>query len=122
MIGPPRVYPNYGDIQGTWAQSTFTPNEFIEIKFPEQVYVTGINIYETLHSGACVRIRLRDIMHNEWVTVWESNQGPNDVGISRIFSPPLEPSFFKTNHVRLELDCSLSNSYCELDAIGESND
>jgi len=29
VIGPPRVYPRYGDIHGAWAQGNITEAEFI---------------------------------------------------------------------------------------------
>lgn len=31
IIGSPRVYPQYGDIHGVWAQSQLDENQFIEV-------------------------------------------------------------------------------------------
>ena len=107
-----------GDIQGAWAQSQFTQNEFIELKFATDVYVKNINIYETYHCGGVVRIKLKDKSINEWRTVWKAENGPENLEGSRIFSPDLEKTLFKTNQVRLELDCRLANTYCEIDAVG----
>ena len=63
-------------------------------------------------------MKLRDLIHGDWVTVWQAPNGAAvDISSCRIFSPELERTLFRTNHVRLELDCSVSNSYCELDAV-----
>jgi len=46
--------------------------------------------------------------------------GAINIESSRIFSPELINTKFKTNQVRLELDCSVAASYCEIDAVGKS--
>lgn len=82
--------------------------------------MTNIDIYETFHAGGVVRIKLKNKQLNTWKTVWETAVGPLNIETSRIFSPQLLPSHFKTNQVRLEVDCTASNSYCEIDAVGKS--
>ena len=37
VVGPPRVYPRYGDIQGSWAQGNHSDDEWIEVS--QQYYV-----------------------------------------------------------------------------------
>ena len=112
---------SYGDERGTWCQSSaHTADEYIEIKFSKEVYVTKVNIYETYHCGGVVRIKLKDKSQNNWKTVWKSEpeNTPQNIETSRIFSPDLEKTLFKTNEVRLDVNCSVANSYCEIDAIG----
>ena len=118
VIGPPLVFPNYGDLQNSWAQtSDFHQNHFIELEFPEEVYVVKINIYETYHAGGVVRIKLKDPLTDNWKIVWESAVGPMNIESSRIFSPDLKKNLFKTNKVRLDVDCTAANSFCEIDAV-----
>ena len=33
IIGPPKVYPDYGDKPGAWAQGVINDSQFIEVKF-----------------------------------------------------------------------------------------
>lgn len=40
VIGEPKVYPRYGDIQGSWASRSCTANEFLEVRY---MYNTRIN-------------------------------------------------------------------------------
>jgi speckle-type POZ protein len=119
IIGEPRVYPNYGDRGNTWAQRHFTDNEFITVKFPEKVFINNLNIYETYHGGAITNIQIKDLKTNEWITIWQSESGAYIETQSRIFSPQLNcnASLFKTNQVKLILDCSVASSWCEIDAI-----
>lgn len=55
---------------------------------------------------------------SSWKTVWESGAGALNIEQSRIFSPEIEKVLFKTNQIRLELDCTAANTYCEIDAVG----
>jgi hypothetical protein len=118
IIGPPLVFPNYGDLQNAWAQaSDFHANHFIELEFPEEVYVTKLNIYETYHAGSVVRIKIKNPLNDDWKLVWESAVGPMNIETSRIFSPDLKKTLFKTKCVRLDIDCTAANSFCEIDAV-----
>lgn len=120
ILGAPQVYPNYGDLHNAWAQANdFHSNHFIELEFPHEVYVTQVNIYETYHSGGVVVIKIKDKNTGEWRNVWESAVGAINIEQSRIFSPEISKSSFKTNQIRIELDCSTANSYCEIDAVGK---
>ena len=66
-------------------------------------------------------IKLKDKNANRWVTVWQSAVGAINIESSRIFSPELMNTKFKTNQVRLEVDCSVAVSYCEIDAVGKKH-
>jgi hypothetical protein len=112
----PRVYPAYGDNSASWAQSTFSAMEFIELEYPDELIITKLNIYETFHAGAVIRIKLKN-RFNIWETVWETSNAQN-LETSRIFSPVLRSVTFKTKFVRLDLDCTVANNWCEIDAVG----
>jgi len=47
VVGPPKVYPNYGDLSGAWAPGRFHNMEFLEVKYAKAVLITSIHIYET---------------------------------------------------------------------------
>ena len=66
-----------------------------------------------------VRVSIKDKEKDIWKTVWESSIGSLNIESSRIFSPELEKSIFKTNIVRLDVDCTSANSFCEIDAVGK---
>jgi hypothetical protein len=109
--GEPRVYPRYGDHHGSWAQQHTTGREWIEartscvflflshnilifylssfqVEFAESLMITGIDIYETYHAGAVVKIAAKKLPLEEWRTIWQTNHA-QVLDSSRIFSPPL---------------------------------
>ncbi len=89
------------------------------VKFEDPFYLTELNIYETFNAGAIVRIKSKNNDADEWVTVWESSsQEPEQIEQSRIFSPTLKNAAFKTDTIRLDVNCAKADSWCEIDAIG----
>ncbi|XP_046583874.1 uncharacterized protein LOC124291016 [Haliotis rubra] len=115
VVGQPRVYPRYGDIQGAWAQAICDNKQFIELGYDTAVYVSGINIYETLNAGGVKRVSVRS-PKGTWETVWETS-GVEVIKASRIFSLDIKTPNFKTKEVRLDVDCSVARSWVEIDAV-----
>ncbi|CAF3427916.1 unnamed protein product [Rotaria sp. Silwood1] len=118
IIGPPKVYPRHGDITGSWAQGSRGNDEFIIVEFERAVYPEQIDIYETFHPGAVVKVLARNGKDNsEWETVWETAV-PHSEGQSRIFSIPCRNiSRKEINQIRLNVNCSAASTWCEIDCI-----
>lgn len=117
LIGAPRIYPQYGDLAGTWAPD-YGEDQFIEVKYAMPVYVKHLNIYETYNCGAISAIKVKDQESGVWINVWEREMAPTEAIItSRIFSPVLNKTVFKSDEIRIELDCSVFGSWSEIDAI-----
>ncbi|ELU07099.1 hypothetical protein CAPTEDRAFT_188992 [Capitella teleta] len=115
VVGAPRVYPRYGDIHGAWAQSSCDADQYIQVNFEEALYVEKVELYETLNAGAVIRISALDD-RGVWHTLWETDS-PTHITSSRIFSPPFERTYFKSDTLKIDLNCTSCNSWCELDAI-----
>ena len=72
MVGPPTVYPRYGDIRGAWAPlSSRGTIEWLVFGFLEPVFATSVNIYETYNPGAVVEVQTCSDDLDHWVTVWK---------------------------------------------------
>ena len=78
------------------------------------MYVDELEIYETLNAGAVHRISALN-PQGTWVVIWTGQ--PTCIQSSRIFKPSLTPCPFPVNVIKLELDCSLAGSWCEIDAV-----
>ncbi len=119
VIGAANVYPFYGLANdGVWAiNNVGSPMEYIVLKYNQAVYVAQINIYETYGAGSIIKIEVKNIQNNQWLLVWESSS-PQLIESSRIFSPTLTATSFKTQEVRLTLNCS-RGGYCDIDAVGK---
>nr|XP_022322050.1 uncharacterized protein LOC111123780 [Crassostrea virginica] len=117
VLGNPDVYPRYGSIAGTWAQADGQLDRvhFIELKFPGKLFLNKINIFETYHAGAVVRIAAKD-PQNQWVDVYNVTHA-HLIRKSRKFSPKLKDVQFPVRELRIEVDCSVPRSYVEIDAV-----
>nr|XP_034301073.1 uncharacterized protein LOC105335840 isoform X2 [Crassostrea gigas] len=117
VLGKPNVYPRYGSIPGTWAQATGQLDRvhFIEVKFPRKIFMTKVNIYETYHAGAVVKISAKD-GQNQWVDIFNATHA-HVIRKSRKFSPQIKRTMFPVDELRIDVDCSASGSYVEIDAI-----
>jgi hypothetical protein len=118
VIGAANVYPNYGDYVLAWSINySSKAMDYIVLKYNQAVYVAQINIYETSSAGSIIKIEVKNNQTNEWSIVWQSSS-PQLIKSSRIFSPTLTATSFKTQEVRLTLDCSLGD-WCDIDAVGK---
>lgn len=115
VIGPPNVYPSYGDLRNTWASKVIDANQFINLEFQEALYVTAIDIYETFHAGGVKAISGKD-PGGAWVTLW-STDAVSVIGQARIFSPTLQKVGFPIKEIQILVDCSVSASWVEIDAV-----
>ncbi|XP_067664338.1 TD and POZ domain-containing protein 3-like [Haliotis asinina] len=115
VVGQPRVYPRYGDIQGAWAPRTCDSKQFIELGYDTPVYMSSINIYETFNAGGVKKLSVRS-PRGTWETIWETPR-VQVIKASRIFSPDIKIPKFRTKEVRIDVDCSVAQSWVEIDAV-----
>eukprot|EP00105_Crassostrea_gigas_P023095 XP_011442822.1 PREDICTED: uncharacterized protein LOC105339108 isoform X2 [Crassostrea gigas] len=117
VLGKPDVYPKYGDSVNTWTQSSSQLDRvhFIEVKFPRKIFLTKVNIYETYHAGAVVKISAKD-EDNQWVVIYNVTHA-HVIRKARKFSPPIKRIMFPVDELRIEVDCLASKGYVEIDAI-----
>ncbi|KAL1512136.1 hypothetical protein AB1Y20_005404 [Prymnesium parvum] len=120
LLGPPKVYPAYGDITGVWAAAGNgeRPHEFVELEFESPMYVSALEIYETYRPGACVRVCLHTTAGG-WDEVWRGRSEQDRLpAVSRVFSPPLQWRGYPTTAVRIDI-CAPTNSAgpAQVDAV-----
>ena len=76
--------------------------------------ITGLKIYETLNAGAVHRISVLN-PQGSYVVIWTGQK--HRIQSSRIFTPTLADCPFPVKVIKLELDCSLAGTWCEIDAV-----
>ncbi|KAH3735301.1 hypothetical protein DPMN_041766, partial [Dreissena polymorpha] len=119
ILGAPDVYPRYEDSISAWAPKVIDENQFLEFKFATSVYVTQVDVYETFNAGGVKAIKCFDVS-GTWITLWSTPEV--DVkDYAQIFSPyrqwweSMMPCF--SNHIRLDIDCTVANTWVEIDAV-----
>ncbi|XP_052233558.1 uncharacterized protein LOC127846389 isoform X3 [Dreissena polymorpha] len=116
ILGVPDVYPSYGDLHGAWASKDIDANQFLEFQFATPVYVTKVDVYETYNAGGVKAVKCLDVS-GTWITLWSTPQ-VSRIQSARIFSPSFTsttPCF--SNQIRLDIDCTLANTWVEIDAV-----
>jgi len=117
ICGPPQTFPRYGDISTSWAprQSSGT-NEYLAFEYPKKVHICGVDVFETWNPGCLTKISAHD--GKDWQVVWEGEvDQPNVPERARVFSPQFSVTKFKSNWVRVDLNCTLSRAWTEIDCI-----
>ncbi|XP_046547047.1 uncharacterized protein LOC124257101 [Haliotis rubra] len=115
MLGPSDVYPNYGDIQGTWCANFIDDKQWIAVGISEPMFVDQVYIYETFHAGGLQNLSVRDTS-NTWHLVWATPQ-ITDIPQSRIFAPEFQSPSFKVTGFRLHVDMTVASGWVQLDAM-----
>ncbi|KAK1171176.1 F-box/LRR-repeat protein 4-like isoform X1 [Acipenser oxyrinchus oxyrinchus] len=146
LAGMPNVYPSSGDFTQTavfrmygkwWEQCASAPQPFrrtpdrfhsqdyVELAFEDPVYPTSIDILETYHPGAVIRILACSLnpfsqslpAEVRWEELWSGEPLKMVTPQARQFSPCIKQINFPTNLIRLEVNSSLLEYYAELDAV-----
>jgi hypothetical protein len=117
VLGPPDVYPAYGDIVRAWAsKGADDRDEFIEVGFARPGLISAVEVYETYNPGAIDRIELVTVRGRR-IDVPVSGPAPVPGTSARRqfeFRCTKEP----IASVRLHLDSPKVAGWNEIDAIG----
>jgi hypothetical protein len=121
-LGPPDVFPEYGDNVRAWSPLFPQENEWIAVTFAEAVYPTRIDVFQTWSSNVIWRISALDESTNQFVILWQLEQrSVVMLDFAAIFSPQLCPVTFKTRTIKIEsAPPTLSGYYFEIDAVSLS--
>lgn len=116
VVGPPTVYPKYGDNVNAWAPQAVAGKHFIEIRFERAVVPTEMHVYETSAPGALVDVQAHD--GKEWISIWKG-AAQLVSGKSRINAIAFPDSIRVTSALfRLEMDSSTwTSEWYEIDAV-----
>ena len=121
ILGAPDVYPNCGDLPGSWSFSwvnnttTPHPREWIEIGYNTHYYVDSINVYQTNHSGLIDTIYFRDALTGTWNIVFSDTAiFNNNCDVFRLGMPT---TLYMVDAVRLAMSGNYTSLWPEFDAV-----
>ncbi len=117
ILGPPDVYPQYGDDPDAWASETENgQREYIELRFPVAMTAGKVIIYETLYPGAVDSVYVRDPSSGLWILVWSATAQPEPL-TARAFEVPFPVTAFPVNEVRIAVNSPAVPYWNEIDAV-----
>ncbi len=117
LVGPPNVWPLFGDIQSAWASQTEdTQDEWLLLEYAQPVFPRALLIYETFNPGAVERVTAFKL-DGEEVEVWKGTD-PTPVGDPKGISVIPFRVNFKVARVKLYLSSTKVGGWNEIDAVG----
>jgi hypothetical protein len=141
ILGEPDIYPSYeaGRRGFCWARSN-EDTQWIELRFPKAVYVSGIEIYEvfepgslqkvsiasstdyaddnTVHCGGASTYKFDDCAtETVWTTIWQGVASPATEKQATITAPPVCSIASEADLVRLEFDTAAVPGWNTFDAV-----
>ena len=108
-------------------------HEFLELRFPTKLYVTGVDIYEVFAVGAVVKVATATTYDDDntvpcegetcsdstsWTTIWQGDPAPRTDDQAVVTSPPVCPMAYATDLLRIELQTDAVAGWNTIDAVG----
>ena len=119
-LGPPDVFPLYGDYPGAWASLTSDgQREYLELGFANPAYIDSVSIYETLAPGAVDTVSVRNPANGLYEAVWTGTAAAAGT-TSRVFTVSFPLTSYPVDAVRLDLNSPAVADWNEIDAVGIS--
>lgn len=88
LVGPPRVWPSYGDTTGAWAPAEYDSDvEWIELDYDVPVAITTVRVFETNSAGNTFAIVDRT-GHDRLLYADETVPAPSS---ARVLEVPVDP-------------------------------
>ncbi len=117
VLGPPDVWPGYGDNNKAWAsQGADDREEWIEVGFDAAERVSGVEVYETFNPGAIDKIELVTTKGKRIDVAIPSDIPTPGASAKRLFEVRCTQEPVRS--VRAHLDSQRVAGWNEVDAIG----
>jgi outer membrane protein OmpA-like peptidoglycan-associated protein len=118
ILGKPSIMPYQGISATAWMPKFPTDKiEWIRVKYPEKIFVKQIIINENLNPGSIVKIILYDSL-NQGHLVYSNNLVSPHSSPGRLNKIKIEPTDFRTNELKIEVNLINYLDNYQIDAIG----
>lgn len=121
-LGAPNVYPQYGDLNGTWASAAADgTREYLVLRFPNPAPAKRLLVWETYNPGAIDTVFVRNPGTGAWVPVYTHTAAAAG-GNSRILNINFPLTSFPVQDVRLAINSAAVPGWNEIDAVALSDE
>src|SRR5688500_15918465 len=120
LLGPPNVYPLYGDIEDAFNPENFgVQRDFIDVGFDNNGPIDSIFIWETFTPGFVDSVFVKNPGTQHWDLVYSTIPAPGPA-VSNILEIGFPMTTYPVNEIRLTLANDTAPGWVELDAIAIS--
>lgn len=117
-LGPPDVYPGYGDDGRAWASAGQDDHsEYLDVAFTTPARINFVNVYETFAPGAIDTISVKNPNTGEFEPVWTGTAAAAPA-VSRLFTATFATTPYPVSQVHIHLNSPAVPDWNEIDAVG----
>ncbi|HNP49064.1 MAG TPA: LamG domain-containing protein, partial [Bacteroidia bacterium] len=117
IIGPPSIYPTYGDNATAWAPLTQDDSrEFIEVGFATAAPINFVDIYETYATGSIDTVYVLNPNTSAYEAVYTTTAGSRSE-TSRKLHISFPTTSFPVSAIRIAMNSPFVHDWNELDAV-----
>lgn len=120
VLGPPNVWPRFGESDVAWAPSK--PNgpgdEYVRVRFEKPMRVSKIAIAETLYPGSIYRIILYDTDGKKHVVFEDKEDKSRFSQGGKLFEHEMQETWYRVSELKLILRTRRIPGMNQIDAIG----
>lgn len=118
VLGPPDIFPAYGDYAATWASlGADDQPEYLRLAFPDAAPINFVQVIETFNPGTLVKVSALNPGTNQLETLWEGAASVQPE-VARAFTVRFPTTSYPVNQVRLDFDSPAVPGWNEIDAVG----
>ncbi len=116
-LGPPDLFPIYGDISSAWASATPDDQpEFLDLSFAAPMAIDFVRVVETNAPGALKTVSVKNPNTGLFDVVWSGTAAPAPAE-ARVLTVRFPMTAYPVNEVRLDLDSPAVPDWNEIDAV-----
>jgi hypothetical protein len=108
--------PECGDYTTAWASAGYYTVEWIELDYDSPVLPTEVNIYQTYNPDQVIQVALRDLA-GDYQTVYLGMPEDKSDNCPFVLSIPVEGIDWQVDGVKITIDQSEFEDWCEIDAV-----
>jgi hypothetical protein len=117
MLGPPNVYPQWGDIEQAWTPDSYgDQRDTVVLGFNNNNPISGIYIYETYTAGYIDSVWVKNSNDQSWHLVY--NASPSYFGdTSRVLNVNFPMTSFPVSEIKFTVATDSATDYVQIDAV-----
>ena len=117
VIGPPDLYPTYGDFENAWASLTQDDTrEYLELGYLSPAPISFINIYETYFPGAVDTVYIKNPNTGLFEIVYTASAAAAPE-VARILHITFPQTSFNVSEIRIAINSPAVPDWNEIDAV-----
>jgi hypothetical protein len=117
VLGPPDIWPGYGDAPAAWASTgADDKREYLDLSFDAPAPINFVAVFETFHPGAIDSLYAWNPGAQDYELLWTGGAYPAGTA-ARIWSTSFPMTSYSVSRIRLAINSPAVPGWNEIDAV-----